>query len=106
MKKTVVYSLLFGTMLLGATVPAEAATVVFDSEQIPIQKNQFDQSIQRILMDLIQVPLGHFPSIMPQVWILGVMRYRIRIKRILPERKPIKTQMVQQVNWQLLIMYK
>ena len=33
MKKTVVYSLLFGTMLLGATVPAEAATVVFDSEQ-------------------------------------------------------------------------
>ena len=25
--------LLFGTMLLGATVPAEAATVVFDSEQ-------------------------------------------------------------------------
>lgn len=28
MKKTVVYSLLFGTMLLGATVPAEAATVV------------------------------------------------------------------------------
>lgn len=42
--------------------------------------------------------LGHFPSIMPQVWILGVMRYRIRIKRILPERKPIEIQMVQQVN--------
>ena len=33
MKKTVVYSLLFGTMLLGATVPAEAATVVFYSQQ-------------------------------------------------------------------------
>ena len=37
----------------------------------PDPENQFDQSIQRILMDLIQAPTYYFPSIMPQVWILG-----------------------------------
>ncbi len=75
--------------MLGATVPAEAATVVFDSEQSivftpstdgtnPVNPENPDQQkpIRAVdptnPMDLNQAHLGHFPSIMPLVRILGV----------------------------------
>ena len=101
-------------MLLGATVPAEAATVVLiANSRLFYPKHRWDGSSEsrksRSRKPVRPVdptnPDGPNPGTPGPLsidyassLILGVMRYRIRIKRILPERKPIEIQMVQQVN--------